>query len=643
MSGPSPDFIAAAPEIVRKLLGEPPVTERGGRVWRYGTRGSLAIDIAKGTFFDHERNAGGGLLDLVAREQRTDKAGALDWLRAAGFLEDRRAEKPERRIAATYDYVDGNGELQFQVVRFQPKDFRQRRPDGNGGWIWKLDGIAPLPYRLAELLAAPAPTPVFVVEGEKDADSLRDRLLVATTSPGGAGKFPATFAGYFAGRHVIILPDNDPAGERHAQDVAAKLQGQAASIRILRLPGLPEKGDASDWLAAGGTAEELQRLAAEAPEWRPEPEPEPHTTPADAPAFLSVSAWLERQTPPADRLLGDLITTSTRTFLVGRTGLGKTNLAMGAAVGISSGAGLLHWRSDRPGRVLYIDGEMPAELIRDRLRDAIRRAGVEVPAGNLLIYARDLEDEFATRFPTLGRMPPLNSEAGMNWLLALLDAIGGVDLIIFDNVMSLIAGDQKDEIAWAETLPLVQALTSRRIGQLWLDHTGHNTERQYGSSTKAWRFDAVGIMSALEEGDRAPGELAFTLSFEHPGKARRRTPANWHDFATCTIRLAADRWTAEPTERRATKAKLSPMGEQFRRALLDALAISSTPGRTTREAWYGECVRTGLADAISPDDDYRRKDEKRRLFRKYIGELKAASIIGVDGETVTLLGAEASR
>src|ERR1019366_5336387 len=148
---------------------------------------------------------------------------------------------------------------------------------------------------------------------------------------------------------------------------------------------------------------------------------------------------------------------------------------------------------------------------------------------NLVIYSRDAEEEFASRFPTLGKMPPLNTEAGHNFISALIAAIGGVDVMFFDNVMSLITGDQKDEIPWSDTLPLVASLTSKRIGQIWLDHTGHNTDRQYGSATKAWRFDAVGLMTPLPDDQLEPHDVAFTLSFEHPGKARRRTPANWED------------------------------------------------------------------------------------------------------------------
>ena len=343
--------------------------------------------------------------------------------------------------------------------------------------------------------------------------------------------------------------------------------------------------------------------------------------------------------PPPDRLLGDLLTTTSRMFLVGRTGLGKTMLGFAIACGIATGEGFLHWRSGRPARVLYIDGEMPGELIKARSIDALRRTGMPPPPGNLLIYSRDPEDDFAKRFPMLGMMPPLNTEAGHNFVLALIAALGGVDVVIFDNVMSLIAGDHREEIPWNDTLPLVGKLTTRRIGQIWLDHTGHNTERQYGSSTKAWRFDAVGVMTPLPDDQRGRHGIAFTLSFEHPGKARRRTPDNWADFETCIIRLKDDRWTSEPTEPvTMTRKPLSPVGELFHRALLDALAISATPGRTTRALWFAEAARTGLAEPLMPDDDYKAKDAKQAKFRKYLIEIKTAGLIGVDGDTVTDLG-----
>ncbi|HVY14489.1 MAG TPA: AAA family ATPase [Rhodopila sp.] len=320
------------------------------------------------------------------------------------------------------------------------------------------------------------------------------------------------------------------------------------------------------------------------PDWRARQQTPSPGKPSESPAlrtFLSIQAWADRPIPPPDRLLGDLVTTTTRMFLVGRTGLGKTLLGQAIAYGIASGAGFLHWRSTRAARVLIIDGEMPSELIKARAVDAIRRGASAVQDGNLIIYSRELEDEIFKVWPDFGRLQPLNTEAGHQFVLDLVERLGGVDLIVFDNVMSLIAGDQKDEVPWSETLPLVSALTTKRIGQIWLDHTGHDTGKQYGSATKAWRFDAVGLMSPLEKGETAPGETAFTLSFEAPGKARRRTPDNWAEFETCIIRLADDRWTSETASGRpmgrAKENKLNSQTALFLAEFRRLLAVSGAP------------------------------------------------------------------
>ena len=165
----------------------------------------------------------------------------------------------------TYDYRDEAGELLFQVVRYEPKDFRQRRPKLGGGWDWSVKGVRAVPYRLPELLAEPT-RPVFVVEGEKDADNLARIKVLGTCNAGGAGKWTAEHAQHLRGRRVIILADNDEPGRKHALQVEASLQGIAESVGMVDLPGLPPKGDVSDWLAAGGTREKLAELVKAAPD-----------------------------------------------------------------------------------------------------------------------------------------------------------------------------------------------------------------------------------------------------------------------------------------------------------------------------------------------------------------------------------------
>ncbi len=125
-----------------------------------------------------------------------------------------------------------------------------------------------LPYRLPQLLRAET---VFVVEGEKDVATLESLNLVATCNPGGSGKWLPSYNVHFKEKRVIILPDNDEPGRSHALDVAQHLYGVAATIKVIELPGLPIKGDVSDWILAGGTAEKLATLVKDAPQWEPEP------------------------------------------------------------------------------------------------------------------------------------------------------------------------------------------------------------------------------------------------------------------------------------------------------------------------------------------------------------------------------------
>jgi hypothetical protein len=182
------------------------------------------------------------------------------------------------RIVATYDYRDESGTLLYQVVRFDPKDFRQRRPDSRGGWTWNTKGTRRVLYRLPELLAADPAAWVFVVEGEKDADSLAALGLVATCNSGGAGKWQDGYTEALRGRRVAIIPDRDGPGWDHAEDTAKRLLGTATAVRLLDLGQVEgfEGKDVSDWIAwrdactGDELAATLVAMADAAPEYQPE-------------------------------------------------------------------------------------------------------------------------------------------------------------------------------------------------------------------------------------------------------------------------------------------------------------------------------------------------------------------------------------
>lgn len=223
------------------------------------------------------------------------------------------SEKPDYstakpQIVETYGYRDELSEVIFEVLRFEPgfhgekKTFPQRRSDGEGHWVWGLDAgeycrdwegnwrkpngkTSPgaqrkqfgdtrrVLYNLPELLTSAATSEtVYIPEGEKDVNNLRRWNLISTCNPGGAGKWRSDYNEQLRGRDVVILPDNDEPGRKHRDLVGAQLAGKARSVRVLELPGLPPKGDVSDWIQLGGTVAEFLRLASAAVDWVP-PDP----------------------------------------------------------------------------------------------------------------------------------------------------------------------------------------------------------------------------------------------------------------------------------------------------------------------------------------------------------------------------------
>jgi putative DNA primase/helicase len=275
------DWAAHMEAVARRLCGEPNKHLSKPGELRFGSHGSLRVTIAgphRGTWHDFEPpEAGGGVLDLIRHKRGLSNGEAVDWIKSEFHLdiEEPRVQQPQRasaRIVATYDYKNEHGNLLFQVCRMDPKTFRQRRPHPEGGWVWDVKGVQQVPYRLPEWVRA-VERGILIVEGEKDADLLSKNGFMATTNAGGAGKWREEFAQYFRGRNVVILPDNDDPGRSHADDIIRSLLPVAAEVKVINLPDLIEKGDVSDWFAAGGTRDELLSIIETAEPVRKAPEP----------------------------------------------------------------------------------------------------------------------------------------------------------------------------------------------------------------------------------------------------------------------------------------------------------------------------------------------------------------------------------
>jgi len=223
-------------------------------------RPSLSIDRENGLWYCHGCQIGGNPWQFAKLYK--EKLG-------------RELKVPEegipRAIAATYTYQDETGKPIYQVVRFEPKDFRMRKINNDGTFSWNVWKVPRVLYHLPEVLKSDV---VFVVEGEKDTDNLlklfpeeerKKGVGAVTTVPGGAGKWLPEFNDYLKKKTVFIIPDNDPPGLKHAVKIGNELEGIAKTVKIVQLPGLPEKGDISDWIERGGTLEEFLNLCKRAP------------------------------------------------------------------------------------------------------------------------------------------------------------------------------------------------------------------------------------------------------------------------------------------------------------------------------------------------------------------------------------------
>lgn len=336
-------------QVARHYWGEP--TSKRGTELRWGTHGSKSVCLRKGVWTDFETGESGGVVALVKANEPASINGNIPDVLERKFGISRQAQKAlpvVPQMARSYDYYNEDGELAYQVMRFEPKTFRQRRPDGNGGWINSIKDVEPLPFNLLAIIANPT-APIFVVEGEKCAEALIDLGLVATTNSGGSKNWKPELARHFAGRNVIVLPDNDEAGQAHADTVIAALHPVASKIKRLDLPDLPPKGDVADWLASGGDKATLMVLAKQAPVIEVAPEPKPDV-------FETYNLEYLKNMPPVEWLLDGILTQHGFSVLYGAPGIGKSFMSIDWALSIAYGR-QWHGRQTKQNAVLYLAAE----------------------------------------------------------------------------------------------------------------------------------------------------------------------------------------------------------------------------------------------------------------------------------------------
>ena len=364
-------------------------------------------------------------------------------------------------LKKSYDYVDEAGELLFQVVRFEPKAFRQRQPDGHGGWAWNLNGTRRVLYRLPELIEALATEgPVFIVEGEKDADALWRVKIPATCNAGGAGKWRDEYSQVFKGGRAFVVPDNDLPGELHATAVAASIRAAGGHAQIVRLPGLAPKGDASDWLAAGGTPEELYRLADAAVD-APDPPQSAEQSPADRRPelpkleFLDPTEWADQPIPPRRWLVPNRLPLGVPIMLYGDGAAGKTTIALQLVVATVRGTDWLGAVIETPGPAMLFSAEEDRDEVHRRLAAILDHQGIGF---------KDLQDVHVLCLPGADPVLGAPDRGGIIRPTPLFQSLANAaeeirpSLIVIDAAADVFAGNENDRSQVRQFIGLLRRL-----------------------------------------------------------------------------------------------------------------------------------------------------------------------------------------
>lgn len=220
---------------------------------------SMTVNVAKRVFHCHGCRATGSVIDFIMLSE----GKTLQEVLASDETSPRPISTPKRptveavnepavqhKVDKRYAYTDELGNFAYEVVRYIPKTFRQRRWI-DGKWVYSMEGAQRYLYKLPQVLKA---SEVWIVEGEKDADNLHKIGICATCNAMGAEKWMDGYSDSLKGKKVVICGDNDAAGKRHVNKVFESLAGKVLEVRIVELP--KEHKDVSDWLAAQTCAED---------------------------------------------------------------------------------------------------------------------------------------------------------------------------------------------------------------------------------------------------------------------------------------------------------------------------------------------------------------------------------------------------
>jgi putative DNA primase/helicase len=504
---------------------------------------SMSLNVEKGVWRCHGPcNTGGGFVEFEMRFSSCDAETAMANISEICGLPDRNLfrQQPEK----IYQYRDEDGVVLFEKLRFPEKNFSQRALGSDGKHTYNLSGVRRVLYNLPELVTA---NYVAVCEGEKDADNVNALDLesydkpatrfAATTNFDGAGKWRPEYSAYFVGKHVVIFPDNDSSGRDHAAQVAASISPYARTLRVVTLPGLPDKGDVSDYLESHDARQLLAEIK-KTPLW----------TLAEGRLLIPAPQFLATVSSEVDWLLAGVIQRGSNGFFCSLPKVGKSWASCDLALSLALGLPWLGFEVPRPVKTALVTREDNPALTKWRMKHLLEgknRTMVELES-NLYVNSREQSPQFRLdRADLLGPM------------IAGLKAIKPefVILDVFNIMHSADENDNTEMRAVLEQLNVLQREVGCSIGVVHhfnKQAEGNLTQRIRGSGAIAgWAEWLIGI-------ETLPGEAKTRrMTFEIKAAAQP-DPISYvmrTDELSNSTRIERTEWNPEPMARRGRRAE----------------------------------------------------------------------------------------
>jgi len=437
-----------------------------------------------------------------------------------------------------YNYVDENNNVLFTKVRVNnPKSFYSER-EINGQFITNLEDTRKVLYQLPQVLEAIQNNkPIFLCEGEKDVETLMKNGLVATTTHSTSYWSPE-FTTILKDADIVILFDYDKAGFDRKEKLIKKIIGNVKQLRCLDLPGLEytEKHgkDVTDWLEMGHTVAELVDLVENTPYYKTLTISDKNAAQAGPLKVIGLKDFVNLEIPNREMLLSPIIPAQGLIMIAAKRGVGKTHIALGMAYAMATGDTFLRWNAPTPKKVLYIDGEMPATSMQERLKKIILMSNESYNCDYEFFHllTPDQQDR---------PMPDLSTQEGRDAIEPFID---DSDCIFLDNISCLFrSGGENDSECWQEAQSWALDLRRRGKAVVFVHHAGKSGS-QRGTSKKEDILDTV-ITLKHPDDYKAEQGACFEIEFS---KARHFFGNDANSFIVQLIEDDHEQWRWEERE-----------------------------------------------------------------------------------------------